>query len=68
MDEDSILKFVSDYLKKKGFKQADHALQEELQQHHTNSSASSISSTSQFDSDIAKQIITLSEWVLLALH
>ncbi|XP_062084415.1 transcription initiation factor TFIID subunit 5-like isoform X2 [Humulus lupulus] len=62
MDEENILKFVTAYLKKKGFKQTEHAFQEEL--HHnktTHNSSSPISSTSQFDADIAKQLLSFSE-------
>ncbi|KAH7510534.1 hypothetical protein FEM48_ZijujUnG0118600 [Ziziphus jujuba var. spinosa] len=65
MDDESILKFVTEYLKKKGFKQTENAFQEELHQTKTtttnNNSASPISSTSQFDSDIAKHILSLTE-------
>ncbi|EXB86688.1 Transcription initiation factor TFIID subunit 5 [Morus notabilis] len=62
MDEENILKFVSAYLKKKGFKQTEHAFQEELQHSKTtNSSSSQISSNSQFDPDIAKQILSFAE-------
>ncbi|XP_062097373.1 transcription initiation factor TFIID subunit 5-like isoform X2 [Humulus lupulus] len=62
MDEENILKFVTAYLKKKGFKQTEHAFQEEL--HHnktTHNSSSLISSTSQFDADIAKQLLSFFE-------
>ena len=63
MDDENILKFVSDYLKKKGFKQAEHAFQEELQHSKTahNSSSSSLSSISQLDPDMAKHILPFVE-------
>lgn len=63
MDDENILKFVSDYLKKKGFKQAEHAFQEELQHSRTghNSSSSPLSSISQLDPDIAKHILSFVE-------
>lgn len=75
MDDESILKFVSGYLKKKGFKQTENAFLEELQQskansgnnNANNSSSSPISSNSQLDADIAKRILSLAEYSL-ALH
>ncbi|KAF5456809.1 hypothetical protein F2P56_026248 [Juglans regia] len=64
MEEDQIEKFVAAYLKKKGFKQAEHAFQEELQQQQQqpskNNSSSSISTNSLTDSDIAKHLLTVS--------
>ena len=68
MDEENILKFVSAYLKKKGFKQTEHAFQEELQHGKTtHNSTSPISSTSQFDADIAKQLLSFAEYYSLSL-
>ncbi|KAF3433328.1 hypothetical protein FNV43_RR24430 [Rhamnella rubrinervis] len=63
MDDESVLKFVSDYLKKKGFKQTENAFLDELQHSKTNNnnSSSPISSTSQFDPDIAKHILSFVE-------
>lgn len=63
MDDESVLKFVSEYLKKKGFKQTENAFLEELQHSKTNNnnSSSPISSTSQFDPDIAKHILSFVE-------
>lgn len=61
MDEEEIEKAVIAYLKKKGFKQTELAFQEEQQHHHhtTNSSVAS-----QTDTDIAKQILSFSEYSL----
>ncbi|PON74502.1 Guanine nucleotide-binding protein, beta subunit [Parasponia andersonii] len=62
MDEENILKFVQAYLKKKGFKQTEHAFQEELQHNKTaQNSSSPVSSNSQFDADIAKRLRSFSE-------
>ncbi|KAB1204692.1 Transcription initiation factor TFIID subunit 5 [Morella rubra] len=61
MEEDQIEKFVVAYLKKKGFKQAEHAFQEELQQQSKNTSSSSISINSLTDPDLAKRLLALSE-------
>ncbi|KAM6592321.1 hypothetical protein CsatA_000024 [Cannabis sativa] len=61
MDEENILKFVTEYLKKKGFKQTEHAFQEELHQQLPLLPNSSSSSTSLFDADIAKQLLSFSE-------
>lgn len=64
MEEDQIEKFVVAYLKKKGFKQAEHAFQEELQQQSKNTSSSSISINSLTDPDLAKRLLALSEYSL----
>ncbi|KAK7838687.1 transcription initiation factor tfiid subunit 5 [Quercus suber] len=62
MEEDQLEKFVVAYLKKKGFKQAEHAFQEELQQHQSkNNSSSSISTNSITDPDFAKHLLSFSE-------
>ena len=37
MDEEAVVKFVETYLKKKGFKQAELAFHEEIQQQQNNS-------------------------------
>ncbi|KAL5558220.1 hypothetical protein UlMin_034431 [Ulmus minor] len=60
MDEENILKFVAQYLKKKGFKQTEHAFQEELNKTN-NSSLSPISSNSQFDADITKHLLSFAD-------
>ncbi|XP_062022644.1 transcription initiation factor TFIID subunit 5 [Rosa rugosa] len=59
MDEEKLQKFVEAYLKKKGLKLTEHALQEELQQSTTNSSSSPVS---QFDPDVVRQILAFSEF------
>lgn len=68
MEEDQIEKLVAAYLKKKGFKQAEHAFQEELQQQQQqpskNNSSSSISTNSFTDSDIAKHLLAFSGYSL----
>ena len=65
MEEDQLEKFVVAYLKKKGFKQAEHAFQEELQQHQSkNNSSSSISTNSITDPDFAKHLLSFSEYSL----
>ncbi|KAM5564702.1 hypothetical protein ABKV19_018985 [Rosa sericea] len=51
MDEEKLQKFVEAYLKKKGLKLTEHALQEELQQ-STNTTTSS--PVSQFDPDVVR--------------
>ncbi|CAL8995887.1 unnamed protein product [Prunus brigantina] len=61
MDEESVRKFVAAYLKKKGFKQTENAFQEELNK-NTNNSSSPISFNSQFDPDVAKHILSFSEF------
>ncbi|KAM5564701.1 hypothetical protein ABKV19_018985 [Rosa sericea] len=61
MDEEKLQKFVEAYLKKKGLKLTEHALQEELQQ-STNTTTSS--PVSQFDPDVVRQILAFSESVL----
>lgn len=63
MDEESVRKFVAAYLKKKGFKQTENAFQEELNK-NTNNSSSPISFNSQFDPDVAKHILSFSEYSL----
>ncbi|KAM5564700.1 hypothetical protein ABKV19_018985 [Rosa sericea] len=59
MDEEKLQKFVEAYLKKKGLKLTEHALQEELQQ-STNTTTSS--PVSQFDPDVVRQILAFSEF------
>ncbi|PRQ26897.1 putative transcription factor WD40-like family [Rosa chinensis] len=54
MDEEKLQKFVEAYLKKKGLKLTEHALQEELQP--------SSSPVSQFDPDVVRQILAFSEF------
>lgn len=63
MDEESVRKFVAAYLKKKGFKQTENAFQEELNK-NTNNSSSPISFNSQFEPDVAKHILSFSEYSL----
>lgn len=65
MDQEEIDKVVLAYLDKRGFKQAGLALQQEKQQ---NSKGSNASSTAQIDPDIAKQILSLSEYVPKYTH
>ena len=60
MDEELIANFVSAYLKKKGFKETEQAFQEELRQNKTNSSSPS----SFIDVDVAKHLLSLSEYFL----
>jgi transcription initiation factor TFIID subunit 5 len=65
MEEDQIEKFVATYLKKKGFKQAEHAFQEERQhQQSKNTSSSSITTNSLSDPDLAKHLLAFSEYSL----
>ena len=59
MEEEEIEKAVIAYLKKKGFKQTELAFQEEQQQQHTKTSSST-------DPDIAKHILSFSEYVSLS--
>ncbi|XP_048444440.1 transcription initiation factor TFIID subunit 5-like isoform X1 [Pyrus x bretschneideri] len=61
VDDESVRKFVAAYLKKKGFKQAENAFQEELNK-NTNSSSSPISFNSQLDPDVAKHILSFSQY------
>ncbi|KAK9947196.1 hypothetical protein M0R45_012630 [Rubus argutus] len=63
MDEEKLMKFVEAYLKKKGLKLTEHALQEEVQQSNTTTnitSSSPISSNSQLDPDVVRHILSLS--------
>ncbi|KAF5936297.1 hypothetical protein HYC85_027426 [Camellia sinensis] len=64
MDGEEIEKAVIAYLKKKGFKQTELAFQEEQQHHTKNSSSNSSSST---DPDIAKHLLSFSEYFVVAL-
>ncbi|OVA10084.1 LisH dimerization motif [Macleaya cordata] len=60
MEEEDIEKAVIAYLKKKGFKQTELAFQEEQ-------SKSSSSNASQTDPDIAKHLLSFSEYAPLSL-
>ncbi|PKI72326.1 hypothetical protein CRG98_007306, partial [Punica granatum] len=60
MDEEDIEKLVTTYLKKKGFKQAELAFQEELQQQSLHGKPNS-SSNSLSDPDIAKLVLSFNE-------
>lgn len=67
MEEEEIEKAVIAYLKKKGFKQTELAFQEEHHQHQnqqTKNSSSSISSST--DPDIAKHILSFSEYAFVS--
>uniref|UniRef100_A0A2N9GG12 TFIID subunit TAF5 NTD2 domain-containing protein n=1 Tax=Fagus sylvatica TaxID=28930 RepID=A0A2N9GG12_FAGSY len=61
MEDEQIEKYVIAYLKRKGFNQAEHAFQEELQQHSKTNSSSSISTNSLTDPDLAKHLLAFSE-------
>ncbi|TQD74612.1 hypothetical protein C1H46_039864 [Malus baccata] len=61
VDEESVRKFVAAYLKKKGFKQTENAFQDELNK-NTNSSSSPISFNSKLGSDVAKHILSFSQY------
>ncbi|XP_062164343.1 transcription initiation factor TFIID subunit 5 [Alnus glutinosa] len=61
MEEDQIEKFVAAYLKKKGFKQAEHAFQEERQQQSSKNNSSSSTTNSLSDPDLAKHLLAFSE-------
>ncbi|CAN6682563.1 unnamed protein product [Malus baccata var. baccata] len=63
VDEESVRKFVAAYLKKKGFKQTENAFQDELNK-NTNSSSSPISFNSKLGSDVAKHILSFSQYSL----
>ena len=63
MDQEEIDKVVLAYLDKRGFKQAGLVLQQEKQQ--SSSKGSNASSTAQIDPDIAKQILSFSEYELI---
>lgn len=63
MDEEKLMKFVEAYLKKKGLKLTEHALQEEAQQQ----CSSPISSNSQLDPDVVRHILSLSSEYQLSL-
>lgn len=70
MDEEKLMKFVEAYLKKKGLKLTEHALQEEVQQSNTTTnitSSSPISSNSQLDPDVVRHILSLSSEYHLSL-
>lgn len=63
MEEEDIEKLVINYLKKKGFKQAELAFQEELQQQsQPNSTSNSLS-----DPDIAKLVLSFNEYLIFSL-
>jgi transcription initiation factor TFIID subunit 5 len=64
MEDEQIEKYVIAYLKRKGFNQAEHAFQEELQQHSKTNSSSSISTNSLTDPDLAKHLLAFSEYSL----
>ncbi|KAM0973030.1 hypothetical protein ACFX13_016679 [Malus domestica] len=61
VDEESVRKFVAAYLKKKGFKQTENAFQDELNK-NANSSWSPISFNSKLGSDVAKHILSFSQY------
>lgn len=60
MDEELIANFVSAYLKKKGFRETEQAFQEELRHNKTNCSSPS----SLVDIDVAKHLLSFSEYFL----
>ncbi|KAM0967936.1 hypothetical protein ACFX2I_016316 [Malus domestica] len=61
VDEESVRKFVAAYLKRKGFKQTENAFQDELNK-NANSSSSPISFNSKLGSDVAKHILSFSQY------
>jgi transcription initiation factor TFIID subunit 5 len=61
MDEEAVVKFVETYLKKKGFKQAELAFQEEIQQQQQKQNNSKNAINIHSDPDLSTLLHSLSQ-------
>eukprot|EP00258_Populus_trichocarpa_P029426 XP_024445445.1 transcription initiation factor TFIID subunit 5 isoform X1 [Populus trichocarpa] len=61
MDEEAVVKFVETYLKKKGFKQAELAFHEEIQQQHQQQNNSNNAISIHSDPDLSSLLHSLSQ-------